>query len=186
MESKIQIDFVIDIPEENDCIGNNMNSYLDCCDFCVEFTEKEIEEIRQFVAASKHDSNTNLMPILEDKAPELYHRLDDKAREALKLFWWHNAMSEDTVSYDEDILKKNYYRDIETGDFVPSDDFEPEGDYDEDEDLEYIEWYERELDRMTYEDAQWFRERYNEDFEGVDVGDDIYFCHIPSEFLSKT
>lgn len=179
---KVTIGFVIEPIQGYDCMGS---SFSDCCDFSMEFTEEEIELMRRLVAASEHDDSTNLMPILEHDAPELYRRIDEKARMAMTEFFWleaaHNGEGVDT-DYGE-LFKENYQRDIDSGDFVPSEDFEPEDDYDDDEDLAYIEWYEREQERMTYEDAQWFRDRYNEKFEGVDVSDDEYICYIPKDLL---
>ena len=150
--------------------------------------KEEIGTIKKLVAESKHDTEMNLMLILEDKAPELYRRIEEKMLDCSREIWWHFAVSEGEVSYDDDLFQKNYLHDIETGDFKPSEDFVPEGDYDEEEyeDMEYIEWYEREQERMEYEDVQWFRERYNETFEDIDLSDEKYFCYIPEEFLPDT
>lgn len=182
---KTTINFTIALLEGCDCMGE---SIIDYCNFDVDFTEEEVLTIKKLVATNEHDDNTNLLPILERNSPELHRCIDDNAHKAMKLFWWHVAMcnEEYVYTYDKDVFEKNYQQDIESGDFKPSKGFEPKGNYDEDEDIEYIEWYERELDRMTYEDAQWFHERYNEDFEGVDVSDDEYICYIPIEFLPKT
>jgi hypothetical protein len=179
------ITFEIEIQEGYDCVGG---SYSSTCDFEMEFTKEETEQVRRLVAASKHDDETDLMPILEKQAPELYRRIDEKAREAMTEFFWLEAAHAGDGGVDTDygdLFIENYQRDVESGDFVPSDDYEPEGDYDEDEDLAYIEWYEREQERMTYKDAQWFRDRYNETFDGVDVSGDEYICYIPQEFLPE-
>lgn len=182
-KKKVTISFVIEPILGYDCMGGS--SFSDCCDFEVDFTEEEIETMRSLVAASEHDSETNLMLILEDKAPELFQRIDEKAREAMTVFFWLEAVhSGEGVDTDYgDLFFENYQRDLESGDFVPSDDYEPEDDYDEDEDLSYIEWYEREQERMSYEDAQWFRNRYHENFDGVDVSGDEYICYIPEELV---
>ena len=191
MENKKLVHLEFDlIQDERDCMGMP-NPCLDeelCQDINVEFTEEEIETIKKLVAESKHDTEMNLMFILEDKAPELYRRIEEKMLDCSREIWWHYAVSEGGVSYDDDLFKKNYLHDIETGDFKPSVDFVPEGDYDKEgyEDMEYIEWYERERERMEYEDAQWFRERYNETFEDIDLSDEKYFCYIPEEFLPET
>jgi hypothetical protein len=184
-KENVTICFTIEILEGYDCMGS---SFSDSCDFNVEFTEEEIVLMKRLVAASEHDSETNLMPILEDQAPELFHRIDEKAREAMTEFFWLEAAHAGDGGVDTDygdLFMENYRRDLESGDFVPSDDYEPEEDYDDDEDLAYIEWYEREKERMSYEDAQWFRERYNETFDGIDVSEDQYICFIPDEILPK-
>lgn len=181
----VAIPFVIEVLEGTDCMGS---SYADCCDFNVEFTEEEIELMKRLVAASEYDAETNLMPILQEGAPELFHRIDEKAREAMTEFFWLEAAHAGDGGVDTnygDLFLENYQRDLESGDFVPSDDYEPEEDYDDDEDIAYIEWYEREQERMTYEDAQWFRERYNETFDSVDVSGDVYICYIPDELRTK-
>lgn len=180
-KENVPIRFTIEILEGCDCMGS---SFSDCCDFEVKFTDEEVELMKRLVAASEHDSETDLMPILEDQAPELFHRIDEKARVAMTEFFWLEAAHAGDGGVDTDygdLFLENYQRDLESGDFVPSDDYEPEDDYDEDEDLAYIEWYEREQERMTYEDAQWFRDRYNETFDGVDVSGDEYICYIPDE-----
>lgn len=179
------ISFTILIMEGCDCIGNDIS---DCCDFEVEFTEEEVELMKRLVAESEHDSETDLMPILENGAPELYRRIDEKARIAMtEFFWLEAAANGEGVNTDYgDLFLENYHLDVESGYFVPSDDYEPEGDYDDDEDMAYIEWYERERERMRYEDAQWFRERYHETFDGVDVSDDQYICGIPDELLPES
>ena len=182
-KENVTICFTIEILEGCDCTGS---SFSDCCNFEVDFAEEEIELMKRLVAASEHDSETNLMPILEGQAPELYQRIDKKARVAMTEYFWLEAAHAGDGGVDTDygdLFLENYQRDLESGDFVPSDDYEPEDDYDEDEDLEYIEWYEREQERMTYEDAQWFRDRYNETFDGVDVSDDEYICYIPKDLL---
>lgn len=180
----ITLSFVIEVLSGFDCMGS---SFTDCCDCEVDFTEGEVALIRRFVAANEHDAETNLMPILAGAAPELYHRIDEKAREAMKVFFWldavHNGEGVD-VDYGE-LFKVNYQRDLASGDFEPSEGYDPEDEYDDEEDLAYIEWYEREQERMTYEDAQWFRDRYNETFDGVDVSDDEYICYIPEELLPE-
>ena len=182
-KEKVTIDFTIDIVEGCDCMGM---TFSDCCDFELDFTEEEIALMKRLVAASEYDPETNLMPILEGQAPELYRRIDEKAREAMAVFFWLEAVRDGNIDTDYgDLFIENYQRDLESGDFVPSDDYEPEGDYDDDEDLAYIEWYEREQERMGYEDAQWFRKRYNETFDGVDVSDDEYICFIPGELFPE-
>lgn len=184
-KKKVTISFVIEPIQGYDCMGGS--SFSDCCDIEVDFTEEEIELMKRLVAASEHDSETNLMPILEEQAPELFHRIDEKASVAMTEFFWLEAAHAGDGGVDTDygdLFLENYQRDLESGDFVPSDNYEPEDDYDDDEDLAYIEWYERERERMSYEDAQWFRDRYHEDFDGVDVSDDEYICYIPDLMIS--
>ena len=184
-KKEVTINFVIEPVQGCDCMGG---SFSDCCDFEVNFTDGEVELMRRLVAASEPDSETDLMPILENQAPELFQRIDERAREAMTEFFWLEAAHASDGGVDTDygdLFMENYRRDLESGDFVPSDDYEPEEDYDDDEDLAYIEWYEREKERMSYEDAQWFRERYNETFDGIDVSEDQYICFIPDEILPK-
>lgn len=181
----VTIPFVIEVLEGTDCMGS---SYEDYCNFNVEFTEDEVALAKRLVAASEHDTETNLMPVLLEDAPELYQRIDEKARETMAEFFWLEAAHAGDGDVDTDygdLFLENYQRDLASGDFVPSEDYEPEDDYDDDEDMAYIEWYEREQERMTYEDAQWFRERYNETFDGVDVSDDEYICYIPDELKTE-
>lgn len=188
MENKKTYTFFFEVLEGCDCMGV---PYDEECDCEMELTDAEVGQIKQLIANYNGDLKLGLMPIIKDAMPELYQRIDEEARKAMTLFFWlgvvHSGSDGIDTNYDEELFRANYQRDVESGDFVPSEDFEPEDEdeYDEDEDMEYIEWYERERDRMTYEDADWFRERYNEDFSGVDVSYDEYICYIPEEFMPE-
>lgn len=161
-------------------------SYAISCDFEMEFTKREIEFVKRFVAAYEHDDNTDLMPILEENLPELYQRIDKKARETLIEFFWQEAIirTEGALDFGE-LLQLNYKRDVENGEFVPSKEYKPQFHSDERVDLAYTEWFERELMCKTDEARQRFHERYDENFDGMDVCEDEYVCHIPDEFLPK-
>ena len=63
-KKKVTISFVMLPILGYDCMGGS--SFSDCCDFEVDFTEEEIELMKRLVAASEHDSETNLLPILEE------------------------------------------------------------------------------------------------------------------------
>ena len=109
----VKIRFTIEILEGCDCMGG---SFSDCCDFEVNFTDEEVELMKRLVAASEPDSETNLMPILEDQAPELFHRIDEKARVAITEFFWLEAAHAGDGGVDTDygdLFLENYQRDLE-------------------------------------------------------------------------
>ena len=161
-------------------------SYAISCDFEMEFTKGEIALVKRFVAAYEHDAETDLMPILEENLPELYQRIDKKARETLTEFFWQEAIirTEGAPTFGE-LLQLNYKRDVESGEFVPSKEYKPLFHYDEEVDLAYKEWFEREIMCKTDEACQRFHARYDENFDGMDVCEDEYVCHIPDAFLPK-
>lgn len=179
----VTVRFDIEIPKGYKYRGN---SYPVSCQFEAEFTEKEMKLVKRLVAAYEQEANTNMMPMLKEISPELYQRIDKKARVALTEFFWQEAIrnSEGVIGYGE-MLRLNYQRDIENGDFIPTKDYKPLFHCEKDVDMAYIEWLERELMCKTPEDRQRFHERYHEDFEGMDVCIDEYICHIPDEFLAK-
>lgn len=179
----VTVRFNIEIPKGYKFKGT---SYAISCDFEMEFTKKEIALVKRFVAAYEHDADTDLMPILEENLPELYQRIDKKARETLTEFFWQEAISrtEGALSFGK-MLKLNYERDVESGEFVPSKEYKPQFHYDEGVDLAYTEWFERELMCKTDEARQRFHERYDENFDDMDVCEGEYVCHIPDAFLPK-
>ena len=183
-ESKaVKVHFTIEIPQGYKYMGT---SYAISCDFEMEFTKKEIGLVKHFVAACEHDTDTGLMPILEENLPELYQRIDRKAREALTEFFWQEAIrrTEGTLGLGKR-LQLNYEREAESGEFVPSKEYKPLFHCDEGENLAFIEWLERELMCKGDEGCQQYQERYDENFDGMDVCEDEYICHIPDVFLLK-
>lgn len=179
----VTVRFNIEIPKGYKYEGI---SYTISCDFGMEFTKKEILLVKRFLAAYEHDADTDLMPILEENLPEMYQRIDKKARETLTEFFWQEAIirTEGAPTFGE-LLQLNYKRDVESGEFVPSKEYKPQFHYDEGVDLAYTEWFERELMCKTDEARQRFHERYDENFDGMDVCGDEYVCHIPDAFLPK-
>lgn len=177
----VTVRFTIEIPKGYKYKGT---SYTISCDFEMELTEREIALVKRFVAANEHDAATDLMPILKENLLELYQRIDKKARETLTEFFWQEAISrtEGALSFGE-LLQLNYEQDVESGEFVPSKEYKPLFHHDEGVDLAYIEWFVRETAFKTDEARQRFHERYN--FDGMDVCEDKYVCHIPEKFLSK-
>lgn len=161
-------------------------SYAVSCNFEMEFTKREINLVKHFVAAYEHDAKTDLMPILEENSPKLYQRIDKKARLAMTEFFWQEAIrrTEGALSFGE-MLRLNFERDIESGKFVPSKEYKPLFHYNEGENLVFLEWLERELMSKTDEDCQRRHERYDENFDDMDISEDEYICHIPDEFILK-
>ena len=179
----VTVRFNIEIPKGYKYKGI---SYAISCDFEMEFTKKEVLFVKRFLAATEHGAATDLMPILEENLPELYQRIDKKARETLTEFFWQNVISrtQEILGFGE-LLQLNYKRDIESGEFVPSKEYKPPFHCDEGVDLAYIEWLERELMCKTDEARQRYHERYEENFDGMEVCEDEYVCHIPDAFLLK-
>jgi len=179
----VTVRFTIEIPMGYKYKGT---SYAISSNFEMEFKKKEITLMRRFVAAYEHDANTDLMPILEENLPELYQRIDKKARLAMTEFFWKEAIlrTEGAPDFNE-LLKLNYKRDVESGEFVPSKEYKPIFHCEEEVDLAYKEWFEREIMCKTDEACQRFHARYDENFDGMDVCEDEYVCHIPDEFILK-
>lgn len=179
----VTISFNIRVIEGFDGVDSTLT---DCCDCKVDFTEEEVALIRRLVAAKEHDAETNLMPILESAAPELYRRIDRKAREAVNEFFWLEAIrrTEHVTGYGG-LSMSNYYRDVENGDFMQSKNCQSQFRLENDEGTAFLEWIVRELKRESNEYYLLFPECGREELCGANDKVCEYRCHIPDEFLTK-
>lgn len=154
----------------------------------VDFTDDEVATICQLVSDAEAGEEDNLMPILEDDAPELYQRIDKEARRAMFDFFLVQAAQDYNIEFDEEEQQRNFERDLESGLFVP-DDFIGESDnyseVPEDEEELFDLWSEWEHNMFGEKDAGWIRSRYTIDESWIDVSEDEYICYIPEEWLTE-
>ena len=175
--------FYVELSEEADCMGMSIDDGLT---IDVEFTDDEVATIRQLVNDVKAGEEDNLMPILEDAAPELYQRIDDVVRRAMFDLFLVQAAQEYNIDFDEEEQRENFQKDLESGLFVPDDFIEESDNYSEvpeDEEELFDLWSEWEQYKFGEEDAAWIRSRYTIDESQIDASADEYFCYIPDEFL---
>ena len=102
----VTVRFTIEIPKGYKYEGT---SYAISCNFEMEFTQKEILLVKRFLSAYEHDAETDLMPILEENLPELYQRIDKKARETLSEFLWQKVISRNEGTLSSGELQKTSY-----------------------------------------------------------------------------
>ena len=173
----------IEIAEGLDCMGMfwDDNLIID-----MDFSDDEVATIRQLVSDAEAGEEDNLMPILEDDAPDLYQRIDKAARLALFDYYLVQAAQEYDIEFDEEEQKENFKKDLESGLFVHDDFIEESDNYSEvpeDEEELFDLWSEWEHNKFGEEDAAWIRSRYTIDESSIDVSCDEYFCYIPKEWL---
>ena len=175
----------IEVEEGLDCMGIPMDDGLT---IDVDFTDGEVATIKQLVNNAEAGEEDNLMPILEDDAPELYQRIDDAARAAMFDALLVRAAQGYDLEFDEDEQRENFQRDLESGRFVPEDFIEESDNYSEvpeDEEELFDLWSEWERKQFEEEDAAWIRSRYTIDKDSIDVSDDEFICYIPEEWLKE-
>ena len=184
-EIKKTYNLYIEIEEGVDCMGIPMDEGLT---IDVDFTDGEVATIRQLVDDAEAGEDDNLMPILEEAAPELYQRIDDVARRDMFDFFLVQAAQEYDIDFDEEEQWENFRKDLESGLFVPNDFIEESDNYSEvpeDEEELFDLWSEWEHNKFGEEDAAWIRSRYTIDEDCIDVSNDVFFCYIPEEWLKE-
>ena len=154
--------------------------------FEVEFSDEEADRIRQLVKDYTGDKGAGLMPILEDDAPELHERIAKAAFHEIHDFYLLDGLRRDCIVLDEDDQRRNFKKDIESGEFNPEEYIEDSVWYDEvptDEDELFDLWKEWERDQFSSCDAAWVLARYPDLPEQMDLEDEQdYICFIPDEF----
>lgn len=175
----------LEIAEGADCMGMMIDDGLT---IDVDFTDDEVETIRQLVNVAEAGEEDDLMPILEDDAPDLYQRIDKAARSAMFDYFLMQATQEYDIEFDEEEQRENFLKDLESGLFVPDDFIEESDNYSEvpeDEEELFDLWSEWEHNKFAEEDAAWIRSRYTIDEDCIDVSGDEYICYIPKEWLTE-
>lgn len=171
--------------EGANCMGGSMDEGFT---IDVAFTDDEVATIRQLVNDAEAGEEDNLMPIIEENAPDLYQRIDDVARSAIFDYYLVQAAQEYALELDEDEQQRNFQKDLESGLFVPEDFIEESDNYSEvpeDEEELFDLWSEWEHNKFGEEDAAWIRSRYTIDEGAIDVSDDEYCCFIPEEWQKE-
>lgn len=154
----------------------------------MDFTDDEVATIQQLVSEAEAGEEDNLMPILEDDAPDLYQRIDKAARKTMFDYYLVQAAQDYNIDFDETEQQANFQKDLESGLFVPDDFIEESDNYTEvpkDEEELFDLWSEWEHNKFGEEDAAWIHSRYTIDESWIDVSEDKYICYIPEEWLSK-
>jgi hypothetical protein len=154
----------------------------------VDFSNDEVATIRQLVSNAGAGEEDNLMPILEDAAPDVFQRIDKAARSAMFDYYLVQAAQDYNIEFDEDEQRRNFEHDLGSGLFVPEVFIEESDNYSEvpedDEEL-FDMWSEWEHNKFGEEDAAWIRSRYTIDESAIDVSEDEYICYIPEEWLTE-
>lgn len=97
----------------------------------VEFSDEEVAKIRQLVKDYTGDKEAGLMPILQDDAPELYERVSKAAFREIYDFYLLDGLRNDGFSLDEEDQRRNFKKDLESGEFNPEEYIEDSEWYDE-------------------------------------------------------
>lgn len=167
---KQSIQFEMELFQGYTCIGC---AVVDDLTIEVEFTDDEIQKMKQLVSQLDEDYSPGMMPMLKDGAPELYERMEAAARNAIFDFFVEDGISQGYIEFDEDELRANYRKD-----FGLSDDEE----IDEDD---YNDWEYDEMQRISCSSLKWVRARYSvDDHVNMDENPN-YTVDIPSDFLPK-
>jgi len=168
--NKQTIKFEMEIFRGYTCIGCAVVNDLE---LEVEFTDDEIQKMKQLVADLDEDYSPGMMPMLKDGAPDLYERMEDAARDAIFDFFVEDGIRQDYIEFDKDELRANYRKDFGIGDD------------EEIEEHDYSDWVYDEMQRVRCSSLKWIRARYSVD-DHVDL-DPIpeYTVDIPSDFLPK-
>ena len=183
--TKKKYDLYLEIVEERSWMGMPL---YDGITIDVDFSDDEVATIRQLVINAGAGEEDNLMPIIEDAAPEVFQRIDKAARSAMVDYYLVQAAQDYNIELDEDEQRRNFEHDLESGLFVPEDFIEESDNYSEvpEDDEELFDlWSEWEHKKFEEEDAEWIRSRYTIDESAIDVGEDEYICYIPEEWLTK-
>jgi len=183
--TKKKYDLYLEIVEERSWMGMPL---YDGITIDVDFSDDEVATIRQLVINAGAGEEDNLMPIIEDAAPEVFQRIDKAARSAMVDYYLVQASQDYNIELDEDEQRRNFEHDLESGLFVPEDFIEESDNYSEvpEDDEELFDlWSEWEHKKFEEEDAEWIRSRYTIDETAIDVSDDEYICYIPEEWLTK-
>ena len=154
----------------------------------VEFSDEEVAKIRQLVKDYTGDKEAGLMPILQDDAPELHERIAKAAFQEIYDFYLLDGLRNDGFSLDEEDQRRNFKKDLESGEFNPEEYIDDSEWYDEvptDEDELFNLWEEWERDQFSSCDVAWVLARYPDLPEQMDLEDEQdYICFIPDEFKS--
>lgn len=183
--TKKKYDLYLEIVEERSWMGMPL---YDGITIDVDFSDDEVATIRQLVINAGAGEEDNLMPIIEDAAPEVFQRIDKAARSAMVDYYLVQAAQDYNIELDEDEQRRNFEHDFESGLFVPEDFIEESDNYSEvpEDDEELFDlWSEWEHKKFEEEDAEWIRSRYTIDESAIDVSEDEYICYIPEEWLTK-
>lgn len=183
--TKKKYDLYLEIVEERSWMGMPL---YDGITIDVDFSDDEVATIRQLVSNAGAGEEDNLMPIIEDAAPEVFQRIDKAARSAMFDYYLVQAAQDYNIEFDEDEQRRNFEHDLESGLFVPEDFIEDSDNYSEvpEDDEELFDlWSEWEHKKFEEEDAEWIRSRYTIDESAIDVSEDEYICYIPEEWLTK-
>ena len=138
----------------------------------VEFTDDEIAQMKQLVAQLDEDYSQGIMPVLKDKAPELYDRMEEAARNEIFDFLVADGIRQGYIEFEDDELRANFRKDYGITDDEPHDD-------------EYSEWYDEEMDRIRCSGLKWIRSRYSVDNQVCMEEDPDFTVDIPVDFLPE-
>ena len=156
--------------------------------FEVEFSDEEVAKIRQLVKDYPGDKRAGLMPILMNDAPELNERIAKAAFQEIYDFYLLDGLRNGYIELDEADQRRNFKKDLESGEFNPEKYIEDSVWYDEvptDEDELFNLWEEWESDQFSSCDVAWVLARYPDLPEQMDLEDEQdYICFIPDEFKS--
>ena len=183
--NKQTIHFDMELFQGYTCIGCAVINDLE---LEVEFTDDEIALMEQLVSQLDEDYSEGIMPMLKDAAPDLYDRMERAARKEIFDFFVSDGISQGYIEFDEDELRANFKKDLESGEFIyiPCQHFSlDENPTDEEiEENMYDEWYDEEMSRINSEGLEWIRSRYSVDNQ-VSMEDYTpdYTVDIPVDFL---
>ena len=163
------IQFDMELFQSYTCIGCAVVNDLS---LEVEFTDDEIAQMKQLVAQLDEDYSQGIMPVLKDKAPELYDRMEEAARNEIFDFLVADGIRQGYIEFEDDELRANFRKDYGITDDEPHDD-------------EYSEWYDEEMDRIRCSGLKWIRSRYSVDNQVCMEEDPDFTVDIPVDFLPE-
>ena len=141
--------------------------------FEVDFTEYEIAQMKKLVSLIEdEDYSQGIMPMLKERAPELYDRVEKDALKEIFDFYVEDGIHQGYIEFDDDELHRNFLKDYN----LTEEDF--------DKDL-YYEWYDEEMARIRCSGLRWIRARYSVDDQVSMEETPDYTVDIPVDFLPE-
>lgn len=156
-----------------------------------ELTPEECAQIRMNLAQNPSKKEEGIMPMLREKLPDLYQKIDEVARTAI----CHDLLVRDAstgdLMLDEEEQIAHFKEECISGDFHPEDALEESIFFDEvpesEEELFYL-WQEYERRRIAQKGFDWLLGRYTLSEEDLIPDHYSYFCEAPdlrTPILSK-
>lgn len=167
MKQKILFD--MEIYQGYDCMGCVVEDDLT---LKVEFTDEEIATMKALISdLGETTYGQGIMKVLEDRAPELYERMEKAAHKEIFDFLVLDGIRQGYIEIDEEELHANYRKDYGIGEDEEVDD----------EDFEV--WQQEEKNRIECSGLRWIRSRYTVD-DQVNMEDvPEYKIDIPVDFI---